>query len=102
MAPDFLSFRQTATRSALCVAGRRKRSKSHDTVLVFTDATIFNACNIHILLSYTSNNETTLPRPAHQQLDRLWPELSRSCRRRDPKLSRPRQSRFVFPVRTPR
>src|ERR1700704_3910221 len=101
MAPDFLSFLQIATRSALWVAGRRKRSKSQDRGLVFTDAAIFSACNIHILISYTSNNDITLPGPAHQQLDGLWPELSGSCRTRDPKLPRSREDRFVFPVRTP-
>src|ERR1700704_6265412 len=101
MAPDFLSFLQIATRSALWVAGRRKRSNSQDRGLVFTETAIFRACNIHILVSYTSNNDITLPGPAHQQLNGLWSGLSRSCRRGNPELPRWRQRRCVFPVRTP-
>ena len=56
MAPHFFSLRQTATRSALWVAGSRKRSKSQVNFL------FARISDISILLSYIYNNMKSLSR----------------------------------------
>ena len=67
MAPDFLSLRQIATRSAECVAGSRTKRSSHVEIFL---------CQ-HLIYTYTATvihvtNEISTANPVGQQFHCLW------------------------------